>query len=87
MGEKKMPVSYEGKIEIPLEEFWEWVSGRTPVDGHEVVYGVPQVNSHNNTMEVSFAASNDCPPSNWAQKPKAIKEWEELERGQDERNR
>ena len=73
-------ITQEGTIEIPLEEFWEWVQ-KTYADhmnGMETSYGVPRVNKGNDTLEIDFAAADDGHPSQWAEKPKSVKQWEEL---------
>jgi hypothetical protein len=74
----------EGTIEIDLVEFWNWVCKEhlpvAPVHGAEIRYGVPRVNKDNMTLDIDFAASTDCNPADWIQKPKAVTQWNELER-------
>lgn len=72
-----MFVATEGTMEIDLAELWSWVA-KHHADMGEIQYGVPRVNKANNTLEIDFAASTDGHPSGWAQKPKAVTQWEEL---------
>jgi len=69
----------EGNIYIPLEEFWKFVSDYYPLEksGAEIVYGKPRI--ENNDLVISFAVSTDCDPRTWAEKPKALKEWDKKE--------
>ena len=44
-----------------------------------VAYGVPRVNESNGTMEIDFAVgTDDCEPSDWAEKPVCLTQWERL---------
>jgi hypothetical protein len=70
----------EGTIEIPMEEFWEFVHQYDPVDGLESSYGVPRIIKDGQTMEIDFAASSEGSPADWANKPKAVLQWEEHEK-------
>ena len=69
----------DGVIELSRDEFEGWLREHyAPVGGGSIVYGVPRVNKSNQTIEVAFAAgSDDAPPHQWANKPRAIVEWEE----------
>jgi len=67
----------EGTFEFDLTEFWQWVRKQHP-DMGEIQYGVPRVNKANWTLEIDFAASTDGHPQDWAKKPKAVLQWEEL---------
>jgi hypothetical protein len=69
--------TYEGMIEIPLEEFWAFVEKYNTSSGDEVAYGVPRVNKGNHCVEIDFAASSDGPPADWAEPPKAVTQWKE----------
>jgi len=71
---------YEGEIDIPLEEFWVFVSKFCPAHagGDEVAYGVPRVAKENDSLTISFAASNSSHPSEWVEKPAAVREWDSL---------
>lgn len=70
---------YEGTIEIPAEEFWEFVSKYCPAQtaGHEVTYGKPRMEKNGIDLRISFAASSDGNPVDWSVKPTAITEWDE----------
>lgn len=69
----------EGTIELSRDEFEEWLNKyHAPVGKGPIVYGVPRVNKPNQTIEIAFAAgSDDAPPQPWAEKPRALVEWEE----------
>jgi hypothetical protein len=73
-----MGYDVEGNIYIPLEEFWTFVSQYNPSEkgGAESIYGKPRI--ENNDLVISYAASTDCHPKDWAEKPKALKEWDEF---------
>ena len=69
----------DGVIELSREEFEEWLNKyHAPVGKGPIAYGVPRVNKSNQTIEIAFAAgSDDAPPYQWADKPRAIVELEE----------
>ena len=69
----------DGVIELSRNEFEGWLHEQyAPVVKGPIVYGVPRVNKSNQTIEIAFAAgSDDAPPQQWADKPRAIVEWEE----------
>lgn len=72
-------ITYEGTIEISLEEFWDFVEKLHPNDKNlEIRYGVPRINIENQTIDIDFAASSESNPSEWVIKPKAVTQWEEL---------
>ncbi len=77
--------TYEGKLEIDLAEFWQWVDKYVPNQGHEYAFGVPVCNQDNQTMDITFAASNECDPRDWAEKPASIQEWDNPRRNELER--
>ena len=66
----------EGKIEIDLVEFWEFVMKYSPTKD-EVRFGVPRFNQSNGTVEIDFAASSEGDPFDWAVAPIIKKQWEE----------
>lgn len=72
-----MAISAEGIIEIPLEEFFNWVSERENLRGYERSFGVPKTNKINQTLEVTFALSDTCDPIDWVEKPKCLLEWKD----------
>ena len=69
----------DGVIELSRDEFEGWLHEHyAPTGRGPIVYGVPRVNKSNQTIEIAFAAgSDDTPPQQWADKPRAIVEWEE----------
>ena len=71
-----MSACYEGTIDIPLDEFWEFVAKYHDKTSGEVAYGVPKF--HSGYMEISFAVSSEGHPSEWAKKPPAVTEWEAI---------
>lgn len=72
-----MTAFYEGVVEIPLDEFWEFVSKFHDKTSGEVAYGVPKVAKGAGTLNVSFAVGYECHPSEWAEKPPAVTEWDD----------
>lgn len=74
-----MSRTYEGVIEIPLEEFWAFVSKYGPSDSDEIRYGVPRANRQNATIEIDYAGDSDGCPECWLVKPIAITQWEKEE--------
>jgi hypothetical protein len=73
-----MAFTFEGKLEIPLEEFYSWAGDNYGLGGvYERCYGVPTVNKDNHTIEISFAGSDTSNPAEWREKPKAALEWKE----------
>jgi hypothetical protein len=77
---KRMGMTSEGTISIPLTEFWKFVAKFHDNTSAEVAYGVPRV-SVNDDLEIDFAASTEGPPKDWMHKPKAVLQWEELRKG------
>jgi hypothetical protein len=74
-----MGYTAEGTIEIPLEEFWDFVTKNySPTNNDEIRFGVPRVNKSNQVLEIDFAFSNDTSPDNWSVKPDCLKQWDEL---------
>ena len=67
----------EATVEIPLEDFWDFVKTHHP-DLYETQYGVPRVNIDNKTLEIDVAFSYGCHPTDWAEKSKAELQWIEL---------
>lgn len=65
----------EGKIYIPLEDFWKFVQGYVPQSDAETVFGVPQFTDED--VVVDYAFSTECNPAEWVKKPKALLQWEE----------
>lgn len=73
-----MAASYEGSIDIPLEDFWEFVAKYHDKTSGEIAYGVPRFHKGGGYMEISFAVSAEGHPGEWAAKPAAVTEWEAL---------
>ena len=73
-----MAASYDGTIDIPLEDFWEFVSKYHDKTSGEIAYGVPKFTKSSGYMEISFAVASEGSPSEWAVKPAAVTEWESL---------
>lgn len=70
----------EGTIEIPMSEFWEFVSQYNPTKAMVTVCGVPRITKDADTMEIDFAASSEGDPNDWAKKPMAAIQWEEYKK-------
>lgn len=73
----------EGTIEIPMDEFWQFVFKYDPTreSGMETSYGVPRIAKDGMTMEIDFAASTEGSPDDWAVKPKCKIQWDEMKGG------
>jgi hypothetical protein len=67
--------TYEGLLEIPLEEFWDFVVKYLPDELDEMYYGVPRINQQNYTMEIDYAGDSTGSPENWKVLPKAVTQW------------
>jgi hypothetical protein len=65
----------EGKIEIPMEEFWAFVNKYHEHKTAELAFGVPKVNKENETMEINYAYGTESNPIAWSVKPKCLEEW------------
>ncbi len=65
----------EGTIEIPMEDFWEFVNKYHEHKKAELAFGVPKVNHLNNTININYAFGNDSDPREWSEEPTAVKEW------------
>jgi len=75
-----MSYAAEGELYIPLEDFRKFARKYLPDDFDLVIFGVPKVISGDQDITVSFATGSDGnDPSFWGEKPKALKEWEDLE--------
>jgi hypothetical protein len=72
-----MAFTFEGTIEIPLEEFYSWVGDNYGLRNYRRCYGVPTVNKDNQTIEISVAGSDISNPAEWLEKPKSVLEWKE----------
>jgi hypothetical protein len=78
---KNIMASYgEGTVEIPLNEFWEFVAKYNDIRGAETLYGVPRPHKGNGMIEIDFAFSTECKPVDWAEKSEAQKQWDELDK-------
>lgn len=67
----------EGKIYIPIEEFWEFVSKYQPAPTAGFsAFGVPKFTE--NDVEINYAFSTETDPNEWAVEPKAVAEWKAL---------
>lgn len=79
-----MAYDAEGTIYIDLVDFYEWLKKYSPHGFDEMRFGVPVFDEASGEMRVSFAACNtECPPEQWMEKPKALKEWENLKKRQE----
>jgi hypothetical protein len=72
-----MALTAEGTLEIPMEEFWDWVVTSYGVKGMVSVYGIPRFNKNTNSIEITVAMGDQTNPNSWATEPKALLEWSE----------
>lgn len=58
----------EGKIQIPLEDFFKFVREYNPLheDGVLIQYGLPKINIENQEMEIDFLFDSKIEPEKWA---------------------
>lgn len=78
-----MSFTAEGTVEIDLCDLHAWIvsSGRVPSGSGDSIYGwgPPRLNESNGTLEIDFAMDgNGNSPSTWAEKPNALKQWDNL---------
>ena len=70
----------EGKVEIPLEEFWAFT--RTYIDQKKanIFCGVPSVNIDNQTLELNYMFNSDINPQEEVgfEQSKCKLQWDEL---------
>lgn len=73
------------EVEVPAEDLWTWVLDKQlprGFAGFETVFGVPAVRGDDGySLEISFAASNDCDPRTWSPAPACLAEWEARKNG------
>jgi hypothetical protein len=51
-----------GKLEIDLNDFWEFIHGY--INGNfEIQFGVPKINNENQTLEVDYLFNTECHPT------------------------
>lgn len=60
-----------GKIYIPLEEFYEFVSRYHPKFHGDIRYG--KVLQTNSDIEIDYATSTEADPSQWVKPPDFLK--------------
>ena len=65
----------EGTIEIPMNDFWEFVIKYAPVKSDPMCFGVPRFDIAAETIIINFASDSEESPENWTPKPKAITQW------------
>lgn len=72
---------YEGKLVIPLEDFWKWVEENYLIENKDItVMGIPKINSMEKMIEIDFASSSEGSPTDWTRKPEAVRQWERVEK-------
>jgi len=70
---------YTGTVIINLKEFWEWVTKNYMGGGNDnILYGVPKINSKEDTIEINFAASSEGDPGDWSSRPEALRQWDRV---------
>jgi hypothetical protein len=75
-----MSYQYEGEIQIPYEDWYEFLNKYVPDKGKgaEVVFGPPRMYKDADAILVTFAADSADHPSGWCVKPKALAEQDAL---------
>jgi hypothetical protein len=68
----------EGVLYIPLEDFRRFALKYLPKSGADIVLGIPRI--EDDLIAIDWAASTICNPIDWAEKPKAITQWNEKEK-------
>jgi hypothetical protein len=70
----------DGTIEIPLDEFTEFVLQYIPNGPAMTKLGVPKVNVSNGTIEIDFSQNTECWPEDEfdAEKKPVVRQWKEL---------
>lgn len=72
-----MAYRIEGEINIPLDEFWEFVAQYAPKGIGESSYGVPRVDPNNTfDLTITYVENTECNPDEEAGGPNiAQAEW------------
>jgi hypothetical protein len=68
-----------GKLEIDLNDFWEFIHGY--INGNfEIQFGVPKINNENQTLEVDYLFNTECHPTEEMNYKDTVvsKQWQEL---------
>lgn len=76
-----MSCTFEGLIEIPIEEFHTFLERFHPKTDH-VAYGIPRIGPDRGALKVSFAGAHggaSVPPAEWGVKPAALAEWDAID--------
>lgn len=82
-----MAYRIEGEINIPLTEFWEFVSQYAPKGVGEISYGVPHVDPNNVfDLKINYVENTDCHPDEESEPNIAMEEWMALRAQADENN-
>ena len=63
-----MGFSVEGKVNIPMEDFWQFAREYLPEGYEQVVFGVPAPTSDGVDIVVTFTASDTGAPLTWDDK-------------------
>ena len=73
-GVDGMAYTIEGSLQIPLDEFWDFLSQYLPSNSANTVFGKPVVNVDNGTLDIGFASDTDENPRTWLEKPLCLRE-------------
>jgi hypothetical protein len=70
----------DGTIEIPMDEFVEFILQFVPVGHANVMVGVPRVNVGNDTIEIDYSMNTECHPKDevGGENKPVVRQWEEL---------
>ena len=75
-----MGVYGKGTIEIPLEEFWEFVNKYVPDQESNNFFGVPRVNNVNQVLEINYMFNSEISPEDEIvfKESECYKQWQQL---------
>lgn len=76
-----MGIYGKGTIEIPLEDFWKFVSSYMYDKSSNTFFGVPRVNNGNQVLEIDYMFNSEVNPEDeWDfEESECKKQWEQLE--------
>lgn len=75
-----MGIYGKGTIEIPLEEFWRFVSSYMYDKSSNTFFGVPRVNNGNQVLEIDYMFNSEISPEDEIgfKESECYKQWQQL---------